>query len=495
MSSPLPSGHFLNQPRPDVVGRPSGFVDTTTLAAHDFDVDTRTGFMPPDPPINRLPIEWEPWEVILEHALSSKLQLAVKSVLTEEEIAHSSSWRESVRSDVSNIFHASYTPLMYTLFPPRLFLLVPCVLTHLIQLPMLSTNGLTTSELLLRRAHHVLTFIMHLYIHTLPLNSEVRIPSSISIPLLEVSTYLQLPPIATYSDTVLYNWSLKSPAEATPPALDNLRSQNLFTGTNDEQEFYLASSRIEIRGVEALDLMRSTMDEMFVGDEIALQRITGYFHKLASVVDDLTSILLDVRKGCDPEFFYHSIRPWFCGEDSDPMKRKWIFEGLDEHPELEPPTDLSGPSAGQSALIHALDIFLGLETSNVGVPHDDRRTLLRRMQIYMPRHHRNFLRHLIANPRPVRDLVSKGDPKLVAAYNDAVRAVKQFRDAHIRIVVIYIIGPASRERRAAEEAGVEDTKQYLRGTGGTRLAQFLKGVRDQTAEAMVSTESKPAPTR
>ncbi|KAG9318030.1 Indoleamine 2,3-dioxygenase [Chiua virens] len=460
MLSPLPSSHFLSQPRQDFAS--DGFVDTTTLAAHDFDVDTRTGFMPPDPPITRMPVEWEPWEAILDRAMSTNMQLAVKPNTTEDEMAVSASWRESVRD----------------------------------KLPMLSTEGLIASELLLRRAHHVLTFIVHIYIHTLPLNAEIRIPRSISIPLLEVAAYLQLPPVATYSDTVLYNWSLKSTEETSPPALDNIRSQDLFTGTNDEQEFYLASGRIEIRGVEALKLMGAIMDEMFVGDEIAIRRVTEYLHQLALVVDDLTKILLHIRRGCDPEFFYHSIRPWFRGEDSDPMNRKWIFEGLDEHPEIEPPTDLSGPSAGQSALIHALDIFLGLDNCSTGegAYHDDSLTLLRRMQIYMPRHHRNFLRHLTANPRPVRDLVVSGDSKLVEAYNGAVCSVKQFRDAHIRIVAIYIVGPASRERaavREAEEARVERTPA-LKGTGGTHLVQFLRGVRDKTAEAVVEAEPKIA---
>ncbi|KAG9314773.1 Indoleamine 2,3-dioxygenase [Chiua virens] len=460
MSNPLPSGHFLDQPPPDFVsGTVDGSVDTTTLAAHDFDVDTRTGFMPPDPPITRLPVEWELWEAILDQAVSTKLQLAEKPSLTEDEMATSESWRKSVRD----------------------------------KLPVLSTKGLVVSELLLRRAHHVLTFIMHMYIHSLPLNIEIRIPRSISIPLLEVAAYLQLPAVATYSDTVLYNWSLKSTSqEKTPPALDNIRSQDLFTGTGDEQEFYLASGRIEIRGVEALKLMRATMDEIFLGDEIALRRVTGYLHQLALVVEDLTGILLDIRRGCDPEFFYHSIRPWLCGEDSDPTNRKWIFEGFDEHPGIEPPTDLSGPSAGQSALIHSLDIFLGLDNCSTGEGafHDDRRTLLRRMQIYMPKHHRNFLRHLTASPRPVRNLAIDGDPKLVEAYNEAVRSVKRFRDAHIQIVAIYIIGPASRKRAVVQDAeivGVEKSSA-LKGTGGTHLVRFLKGVRNKTAEAVVEIE-------
>lgn len=332
---------------------------------------------------------------------------------------------------------------------------------------------------------------MHFYIHTLPLFSLVHIPEPISVPLVAVSNHLQLPPVVTYSDNVLYNWDtirprVRNELGVEPPALNNLRSQDMFTGTIDEQEFYLASARIELRGVEALELMRATMDEMFVGDGIAINRITEYLHKLASVVLDLKNILLDVRKGCDPITFYHSIRPWFRGADSDPAHRKWVFEGVEGQP-----TDLSGPSAGQSALIHALDVFLGIDNRNMaeGGVGPDQRTLLRRMQIYMPRHHRNFLRHLSTTPRQVRTLLTPGTPnaELLDAYNSAVLSVKELRDAHIKIVAIYIIGPAAQERKERGEAerAQNDGKGVLKGTGGTDLVRFLKGVRDKTAEAVI----------
>ncbi|KAG0706715.1 Indoleamine 2,3-dioxygenase [Suillus ampliporus] len=457
----LPPNHFLRQPRPDfLVGVHEGHIDTSTLAAHDFDLDTRTGFMPPDPPLSRLPEQWELWETALDAAMHTKLQLAIKPNLTTEEEKSSESWRE-----------------------------------HIQQLPVIPTSELAHSELLLRRAHHVLTFLMHFYIYTLPLSSPVLIPESISVPLVAVSNHLQVPPVVTYSDNVLYNWDIILPGAQNelgfkPPALDNLRSQDMFTGTIDEQEFYLASARIELRGVEALELMRATMDEMFVGDEIAIRRITAYLHKLASVIQDLKGILLDVRKGCDPSTFYHSIRPWFRGADSDPAHRKWVFAGVEEQP-----TNLSGPSAGQSTLIHSLDVFLGLDNCNVaeGDVTPDQRTLLRRMQIYMPRHHRNFLRHLSTNPRQVRTLVTQAEPdaELLDAYNAAVQSVKEFRDAHIKIVAIYIIGPAARERMELEQADPQARdapkggRGVLKGTGGTDLVRFLKGVRDKTAEAVI----------
>lgn len=334
---------------------------------------------------------------------------------------------------------------------------------------------------------------MHFYIRTLPSStSDIHIPPPISVPLLEVCSYIQLPPVLTYSDDVLYNWALKvpDPTSATP-ALDNLRCLTLFTGTRDEEEFYLASARIELRGVEALTLMRATMDEAFVGDAIAMQRITSYLHSLAGVISDLTTLLLSVRDGCDPQVFYNEIRPWFRGADSDKPQRKWVFEGLETHPELKEPTELSGPSAGQSSLIHALDVFLGVDryshashvtgkpaTENAD-PLADKPSVpfLTRMQSYMPRHHRAFLKHLSSDPRPLRGLVeTAANTELTAAYNTAVQALKVFRDAHVRIVALYIVGPSRAGKRPEGETA---------GTGGTSAIKFVKGVRDQTAGAII----------
>lgn len=389
-------------------------------------------------------------------------------------------------------------------------------------MPVISTTELKTSEVLLRRAHLVLAWIMHFYVRVSPPSTDdIRIPPPITVPLLQVSSHLQLPPVLTYSDDVLYNWALRQPVpltyESPIPALDNLRCLRLFTGTTDEEEFYLASARIELQGVRALSLMRATMDEAFVGDDIAIQRISTYLHHLAAVIADMTKTLLAVRDGCDPMTFYNDIRPWFRGADSD-VGKKWIFEGLELDPDLKEPTELSGPSAGQSSIIHALDIFLGVDryshashvtghsqtsaacpsqaspssssisqsspTSASASPEKSlsssqsaSTSFLTRMQMYMPRHHRAFLRHLSANPRPLRSIVeSSEDPSIKEAYNVAISALKVFRDAHVRIVAIYIVGPSRKGGRPEQET---------KGTGGTNSMMFVKKVRDQTAGAIL----------
>ncbi|TFK27865.1 tryptophan 2,3-dioxygenase [Coprinopsis marcescibilis] len=486
---PFGENHFLLLPRPDSFnGPPIGIPDTTTLAAHDFDVDTRTGFMPPQQPISRLPEEWKAWEDILDSAVAARLQLGYKSGLAQDEALNSECWRERVR-----------------------------------ELPIIPTKNLFSSEPLLRRAHHVLAWILQFYIHSLPPSSPIKVPPPLTVPLLQVSAQLQLPPVVTYSDDVLYNWTFKDGKEVDEdgnpimPTGDNIDTKTTFTGTRDESEFYLVSARMELKGVEALELTRQIMDEAFVGDDIAIRRITEYLHELGVVIKDLSTMLMSVREGCSPDVFYNEIRPWFRGEDATGGS-KWEFEGLELDETLSPPTELSGASAGQSSLIHTLDVFLGVDQfSHSKAPEDSstssapstsstrgqqqqqpRSAFLKRMQAYMPRHHRAFLNHLANNPRPIRDLVlvQSGEGhepgnKLLDSYNAAVQALKEFRDKHMIIAALYIIGPARRiaagERETQGKAG--QVSEPLKGTGGTDLAKFLKGIRDQTRGAIL--ESRP----
>ncbi|KAG6904800.1 hypothetical protein DXG01_007069 [Tephrocybe rancida] len=411
-----------------------------------YNVDPQSGFMPPEEPLARLPIIWEPWESMLDAAVAAKLQLGGKPGLSEREQAISKSWRASVR-----------------------------------RMPLLSTTELQSSHILLRRAHHVLTYVMHFYIHSLPPHDPVVIPRALALPILHVSAHLDIPPILTYSDTALYNWIHKHPLPTKVPEIDNLRTRTMFTGLVDEEEFYLCSARIELRGVDALELMRVTMDEIFIGDQTAVRRITDYLHRMATIINELKTLLMDVRKGCNPETYYNEVRPWFNGEDSDANRRKWIFEGLDDDPSLKVPTELSGPSAGQSSMIHVLDVFLGVDHHSSA----DRPSFMSRMQTYMPRNHRLFLDHLSSNKRPLRAFVmASADVLLCEVYNLAVVALKEFRDAHMIIATLYILGPA---RRAARQGEVLERRESnpLLGTGGTELVKFLKDTRTRTSETII----------
>lgn len=75
----------------------TGTPDITTIAAHEFDVDARSGFMAPQPPLTRLHVFWEAWEDALEQALSRKLKLGSAGDLSPAKAAESEEWRQGVR--------------------------------------------------------------------------------------------------------------------------------------------------------------------------------------------------------------------------------------------------------------------------------------------------------------------------------------------------------------------------------------------------------------
>jgi indoleamine 2,3-dioxygenase len=255
------------------------------------------------------------------------------------------------------------------------------------------------------------------------------------------------------------------------------------------------------------------MDETNAGDtNIPVCRITGYLERMTIVVKELRRMLLDIKQNVDPQFFYERLRPWFGGLDVDPWKRgrTWVFEGRDEVEGGIPMNEVAGVTAGQSSLIQALDIFLGIDVHSPPTSRTPTgKSFSERMRAYMPRYHRAFLTHLGANQRPLRDLVLKAtqegcDAPILEAYNGVVRAVKEWRDAHVIIVTLYIIGPSHRSRARVAGTAIENSGRTLEnetekwmestirkkegsgGRGGADLMKFLKGLRDQTAKTCLS---------
>lgn len=403
-------------------------MDAALIRLEDFDISPDTGFLGSQPHVH-LTGEWTVWEDLLEDAMKQRLVLGENAACSEPTLMESARWR-----------------------------------AHVCEAPLLSAAAPDNSVQVLRRAHHVLSFILHFYVHTLPPETAIHIPASLAIPLAHVSDVLDLPPVITYSDLVLYNW--------TTDSTSNIYFPSVFSGTADEQAFYRASAIIELRGVEALDLIRQILDNIRISAPAV--QITKALADMTILINDFKKVLLDLRKDCDYEVYYQQVRPWLRGEDS--LSRKWTFQDV-AGDSGEAFKELSGPSAGQSTLIHALDIFFGINNHLT----NGSTSLFGRMQRYMPQEHRRFLACLSSAPRSLRDFIQESnDRELTDAYNGAVSALKAFRDTHLIIATLYIVVPANRKRASKEV-------EYV-GTGGTGLVPFLKGVRDRTKESVLPTE-------
>ncbi|KAJ5668597.1 uncharacterized protein N7477_007167 [Penicillium maclennaniae] len=346
------------------------------------------------------------------------------------------------------------------------------------RLPVLSTAHLQT-DAEWRRAYVVLVFMLHGYVWGGDRPAE-RIPPQLTVPLFQVCERLEVPPVATYAGVCLWNYKPIFPDEPADD-LDNLACLQTFTGSLDEQWFYLVSVAIEARGAPTIPLMLQAMTAARVG-----------------------KIRVRMYDNCDPYIFYNRIRPYLAGSKN--MADAGLPKGLLYDDGRNPPVyrQYGGGSNAQSSLIQFFDIVLGIEHRPTGVGRNasdeskSRNSFIHDMRGYMPGPHRRFLEDIdsIANIRAFVE-AHRADPALRLAYDACLSMLRDMRDKHIQIVSRYIIIQSRGARASSHSAGsdhlsptnlataVPKDKKKLRGTGGTALIPFLKQARDETGEPAI----------
>ncbi|KAI7949424.1 hypothetical protein MJO28_008245 [Puccinia striiformis f. sp. tritici] len=347
--------------------------DTTTLASADFDVDVRSGFLSPSPPLSRMsnPV-YQPWE----HALEAVSKLISQIANEESKLSEVAKWKEFIVS----------------------------------RLPVLSIDLLRSEIVEMRRARLVLAFLTHAFVHSLASSqkssheTQVTIPLSLAVPFSEISLALDMPPVLTYADTVLYNWSLKEPALGF--TVENVEIPTTFTLSDSEKHFYKTSVLVEALGPVCLKLMRSSLDEAFMEDEISVQRIGNNLGGLAKQIDRISKVLTDVRAGCDPRTFYWEIRPWFIGG-------RWKWEGIE--------LDAS----------NKCHIDKDTQQTSSGIQWKLSRSCLTQ------RGHPNLIRSVVLNHQDQE--FKSGPNNLKENYNLCIKALENLRKTHTKIVSLFII--------------------------------------------------------
>ena len=337
-----------------------------------------------------------------------------------------------------------------------------------------------------------------------------KIPPQLTVPLFQVCEHLDVPPVATYAGLVLWNYKPIFPDEPADD-LDDLATVNTFTGSMDEQWFYLVSVAIEARGGPSIPLMLRAISAARDGDSEAVTECLQHF---AEILDEVATTLQKMYEHCDPHIFYHRIRPYLAGSKN--MGDAGLPRGLlyDDGSGKGEYRQYGGGSNAQSSLIQFFDIVLGIEhrptgvgrnggpstSADEGVASKSRHSFIHEMRNYMPGPHRQFLEHVdaVAN---IREFVEsrKSDVALSCAYDGCLAMLRALRDKHIQMVSRYIIvksrearnnaprdGPGAMNLAHVRQESGNGSKKNLRGTGGTALIPFLKQARDETEEPAVS---------
>ncbi|KAI0428015.1 Indoleamine 2,3-dioxygenase [Xylaria sp. FL1042] len=371
-------------------------------------------------------------------------------------------------------------------------------------LEILTTVGLNT-EREWQRAYVILCFLAHGYIWGGDVPSDV-IPPAITVPFLQVSNQLGLPPVATYAALNLWNFTSTGSDFAD---LDSLKALHTFTGTEDESWFYVLSIAVEARGASIIAQMLQATDAI---KDKGYETVTHALNNMVICIRELTQLLDRMSEKCDPMVFYHQIRPFLAGTKN--MGAAGLPNGVfyDEGDGIGHWKQLRGGSNGQSSLIQFFDLILGIDHTSAG-NHPKRGSnptksasselsFHEEVRLYMPGPHREFLAS-VSRLDKIKDFVyaapkSSAQRQLRQSYQDATEAFGDFRQAHMQMVTRYIIIP-SRKPRPSSSSGMNLATASLRsnramtkgltGTGGTDLIPFLRTTRDDTYRAGLTVAS------
>lgn len=308
-----------------------------------------------------------------------------------------------------------------------------------------------------RRAYVLLCYLSHGYVW---MNGQAglvnSVPRKLAVPWVAVSDRIGLKPIITYASSVLYSFRLIDPVG--PIDMHNLHTIQSFTGTKDENWFFMIHVCVEVAAGPGLDAMVRAFQHMAAEDHASIGESLKKVQSSIKCMDKEVSRMYD---DCDPTVFFVRLRPFVAGfKNLDAFPEGIIYEGVD--PKRR---EYYGASAGQSSSVYAFDMFLGTNHSG----NEDFQFVMA-MRDYMPPAHRAFLEKLGKLP-PIREYCkNSGNPELITCYNDAVEALVTFRNNHIILVTRYVVNRV--------EHSVNPTLDS-KGTGGTPFS-FLKRVRDDT---------------
>ncbi|OCH92108.1 Indoleamine 2,3-dioxygenase [Obba rivulosa] len=423
-----------------------------SFTPEEFDVHPQTGFFPAQP-LRKLVEPYGVWEQTLRDARGVVTLWNDRSEEAVSKKPEGDRWRSRVR-----------------------------------EMPVLSTAAIHETPQL-QRAHMVLACTMHFYVHSLPPEEKeprVRIPRSLAVPLVEISKLLRIAPVLTFADVVLWNWELVDPS--LPLSSQNIKYEDLFSGVETERQFYMISAAVELKGVEMLKIFEDFYNIPDPTAFPAIGKIASDLVQLKKIIEELTEIFRLIRTTLDPNVFYWVVRLWWSGAKNTPSKIEWLFEGVPNSAVL----DIGGGSAGQSSVMHALDIFLDvdhkLEKKRTPAPSANNQKselgFMERMRRYMPGKHREYLEYISSMRPTVRD-VAKQITTLAEPYNDTVLALKKLRDLHIQIVALYVVTRSGSTPIPGIVPEPKDEEEPVRGTGGSAVSSLLKAGRDATARAVL----------
>ncbi|MEM9208127.1 MAG: indoleamine 2,3-dioxygenase [Pseudomonadota bacterium] len=286
------------------------------------------------------------------------------------------------------------------------------------------------------------------------------LPRSVARPLWVLAERVGQPPILTYSQYVLDNWSRLDAQQAV--SLGNSRMVQRFLGGADEAWFVLIHVAIEAAAAPMLARIPQTVQAARV---LESSELTEQLGAMVATWDRMIAVFDRMPDYCDPYVYFHRVRPWIHGFTDNPaLPNGIVYEGVEAT--RGRPQRFRGQTGSQSSIVPVMDALLA-----VGHHQDPLRRYLDELHQYRPPGHRRLIEDVRANSTVRTAVQTIDDPRLTGAYNDCLDRLTRFRTRHLEYAAHYIQKQSHGGK--GNDAAV--------GTGGTPFMKYLKKHRDEAA--------------
>ncbi len=287
------------------------------------------------------------------------------------------------------------------------------------------------------------------------------LPRSIARPLWALAKRVGQPPILTYSQYVLDNWSTIDAEEDI--SLSNARMVQRFLGGADEAWFVLIHVAIEAAAGPMLGRIPATIA---AARSMESSELTDQLGAMVDTWDRMIAVFDRMPDYCDPYIYFHRVRPWIHGFTDNPaLPNGIVYEGVEATAgKLQ---HFRGQTGSQSSIVPVMDALLA-----VGHHQDPLRRYLDELHEYRPIGHRRFIEDVRATSSVRSAVKTIDDPRLTSAYNDCLDRLTRFRTRHLEYAAHYI------QKQSHGSKGNDSAV----GTGGTPFMKYLKKHRDEAAQ-------------
>ena len=307
-------------------------------------------------------------------------------------------------------------------------------------------------SLIVERLQQIYTFMANAYVYAPGQPPADHLPAGVAVPLVQLSAWVDRPPILAYCNYVLGNWQRIDPAQ--PIAVENLRLNQSFLSIPDEAWFARVHVEVEARAATALGGLMDGIAAAQMGDDDAL--VTA-LDTMRAGLRAMIHAFNRMPEGCDPDVYYFQVRPYIFGFTDV------VYEGVEAFGGA--PQRFRGASGAQSSVVPAL-------VAGLGIAHEQSSLMqhLDVMKRYMPTPHRAFIGAMQDSPLRAAVLGRGHGTALADAYNTCLRELMGFRKLHFHFASLYIF---------------QRSQEPPLGTGGTDFMRWLPLLIDETERHLV----------